>query len=323
MVRQIEPRAKFPAHVHPPGPDVWRIVIPQIACHSVALRNAMFACGTLLLSVHNKELGESYKKSVSEVMRFSTRAVHDLANNVKPLIETVLTAYTFWSLDLAACNLQSALMHLDSALKISQQCRKELASDALASTFVHCMLSFFGDNPGDVSMPELDPDPPELRKRKAVVRLEAEYERVTAYAPRIAALKDLSQKHGLLNLVEEARREIQWLLSKYSHPMIYAKWLAHRPGQIDEDPTIDPTLLTVGIPTIFPQFLSRLETYLTAVEADEFLCSAPLEMWRKDAALEMLLFPVLTAQTDLPLRHISMDFLEISREIRWPLEDQI
>ena len=263
LVRHCEPRSRFPADMNP-GQDVWRYVIPQIAYHSAALRGAMIACGILVQSVQRKEHGSKYEKSMAMVLRYATRAIRELASNIKPLIETVLTAYTFWSLDLMACNFQSAskytrplktcfasstrclgfhtlahsstyleayfdcctVMHLLSALKIAHQCRKVLASDELASTFVHGMMCNLPD-PEATPPPELDKDPPGVRRMKAVVKLEVEYDRVTACAQRVA-VSNTSIKHEILPILEESRQEVQWIIFKYSTPKSYEKWLLHK-----------------------------------------------------------------------------------------------
>jgi hypothetical protein len=279
----------------------------------------MTACGTVVLSVERKVPQVQYDRDMALVLSHATHAIHELTMKVQPLIDVVLTAYTFWHLDIMCCRFQSAMMHGLSALKIAKQCRKTLASDEFASMFVQCLIL---DLPGmdSAPLPELVKDPPEIRRRQAVVKLEVEHDRVTACARRVA-ISDAPSKHNILAILEGSRQEIQWILSRYNTPELYGKWLRHKKHQAtDPDWTVTPL---ENRPGFFQQFVKTVDEQLAAAEATFKLTGAewpkvPVDMWRKDSAQETLMFMFMVAGTDLELRHITMDFFEVSRRIRWP-----
>ncbi|KIW29564.1 uncharacterized protein PV07_05372 [Cladophialophora immunda] len=314
LVRYVEPRARFPGNADP-DPDIYRLVIPQIAYHSMALRDAMIACGTLVQAVQRKYAQAAYQKTMAMVLQYATRAIRELATSTRPLIEVVLTAYTFWSLDLMSCNFQSAMMHLLSALQIARQCRKALASDELASLFVEGMVFNLPD-PQAAPPPDIGNDPPDIRRIKAVVKLEVEYDRVAACTQRVTA-SDVPNKRETLAILDESRREVQWILSKYNTAEQYTRWLLHKAQQVADGFSVTMPKLE-NRPGIFQKLVRDVDEYLARSASGDAQSQIPMGLWRKDASSGTLTLMVLTAGTDLPLRHITMDFFETARQIRWP-----
>lgn len=214
-----------------------------------------------------------------------------------------------------ACNFQSAMIHLFSALKIARQCRKALASDELASAFIQAMIQNIPDP--ITPPPELDKDPPNKRMAKTVVKLESEYERLTSCAERVAFSK-VPEKSELLAIVEETRQETQWILSRYNTLELYEKWL-RRSKILHHEDSFSECLLQTNEPGPFQGLVSQIDDHLAITKLGKDIADpVPLDEWRKSAAKESLMVLVLSAQTDLPLRHITMDFFEVSRQIRWP-----
>ncbi|KIX07097.1 uncharacterized protein Z518_05074 [Rhinocladiella mackenziei CBS 650.93] len=309
LTNYVEPRSSFVGQ----SPDVWSIVIPQIAYHSVALRHAMIACGTMIQAMQRKELGDAFDRSTTTIVVHATRAFRELSMHERPLLEVVLTAHTFWSLDLMSGKFKSAMMHILSAMKIAQQSRKALASDALANFFVQGMVAGFPPDPETLKDTKLEPsddaDPPAVKKAKAVPKLEHGYDQVLACRHRVM-VNGAPEKPRILFTLDALRSEIQWILSQYNTPESYDKWLQSVQGyeQSERDP--DP------LPGTTPGICYRILT-----DVDNHIGDKPgfdIVEWEKECMRTMMMFMVLTAGSDLTLRHTTMEFFEYSRQIRQP-----
>ncbi len=213
-----------------------------------------------------------------------------------------------------SCRFQSAMIHGLSAVKIARQCRKVLASDQLALMFVQHMV-FNLPGPDAAPLPEFVKDPPEIRRMEAVVLLEVEHDRVMACAQRVV-MGNAPDRHHVLAILEESRQEVQWILSRYNTPALYAKWLLHKTEQAaDED---RKTGCLRGRPGFYQKLVEKIDGYFLTANIDGMHTPIPVDLWRKDSAQETLMFMVIVAGTDLSLRHITVEFFEASRQIRWP-----
>jgi hypothetical protein len=297
------------------------VVIPQIACRSVPLREVMLACGVLLLAVMRKLPRQQYDNQMALVLSHATRAIQGLTSKGRPrLIEIVLAAYLFWSLDVMSCRFQSAMMHGFSAIRIAKEYRAALANDELASTIVTGMI-FSMPGPKTKPPPAFLHEPVNIRKGKAVKILEIEYDSVTACAERVA-LTCVPFRTEILAILQETRHEIEWILSKYNTPGQYANWLLFKNHQSPDAEQL--SLRSAETSGLCQSLITDIDEYLAkaALDPDEVELSpqvdVPIDQWRQDFAHEVLMFVVLVAGLDLELRYINMDFFEVSRQIRWP-----
>jgi hypothetical protein len=307
LENHVEPIASFSGHT----PDIWSVVVPQIAYHSPALRQGMMACGTLIQSMLRKELGAAAERSTTVILRHASRSVGELANNHRPIIEVVLTAWTFWLLDLMRGLFQSAVVHIISAVQISRRCRKELSSDALASSFIEGMLANVPE-PGAADSIALDPairhDPPLVRQAKAVPKLEHAYVQIVTCIDRVG-FSHVVRKAQILSTLELARQEIWYALSRYNTPEQFALWM-HKARSADPDQI--PWFHLVDSPGLYARPINILDDHLLTHIVFN------MEEWTKEIGRTTLLFLIMTAEADLPMRHITMDFFEYARQIRLP-----
>ncbi|KAJ9613928.1 hypothetical protein H2200_002064 [Cladophialophora chaetospira] len=313
LVRHCEPKFRFPDKISLEQ-EIWGVVIPQIAFHSVALREVLIACGTLVLSVEREFSQAEYDRDMTLVLSHATKAIQELATHHRPLIEVVLTAYTLWTLDTMSCRHESAIVHARSALKIARQCHEILPGDALASTLVQHMV-FNLQGPDMVPSPDLLRDPPGIRRMEAVAKLENEYARVTACAQRVV-MSDVLDKNDILATLEESRQELQWILSRYNTMELYVKWVLNQQEQTGSP--LPDFLPLASQPGLFQPLVEKIDEYISTADEAGALIPAPVDVWRKVSAQETLMFMVMVAGTDLSLRHITLDFMEVSRQIRWP-----
>ncbi|KIW99178.1 uncharacterized protein Z519_00841 [Cladophialophora bantiana CBS 173.52] len=212
------------------------------------------------------------------------------------------------------------MMHLLSALHIARQCRKKLPSDELASLSVEGMVFNLPD-PQAARQSDVGNDPPDIRRMKAVVKLDVEYDRVIACAQRVVTNK-VPNKREILVILEESRRELQWILSKYNTSELYTRWLLKKTKQ-PADSSVRGMSELENPPGIFQKLVKNVDEYLARSAGEDVPLQIPTDPWRNDASGETLTFMVLTAGTDLPLRHITMDFFETARQIRWPGRCQV
>lgn len=294
--------------------DTWSIVISQIVYHSVALREVLTACGMLLLSAHRDIPQPEYDREMALVLSQATKAIQELAVHHRPLIEVVLTAYTLWCLDIMSCRFESATVHGLSALKIARQCHKTLVSDELASTFVQHMI-FNLSKPDTVQPSHSAKAPPSVRRVEAVTNLELEYDRITASVQRVIT-SNVPDKHDILTILEDSRQEIQWILSRYNTLELYVEWVLKKQAQ---DATPHQKLPALADkPGILQSLVKNIDEFITTTDEISMPIPAPVDLWRKVSAQETLMYIVMVAGTDLSLRCITLDFMEVSRQIRWP-----
>ena len=288
-------------------PDVMTTLLPQIAHHAMALRQAMIANGIIVQSLRRKELGAEAAESTALMLKHASRGLRELAMGQRPIIEVVLTAWTFWQLDLMCGNFQSALVHLQSAMKISEQRQSQSASDALAYAFIRTMVAAIGENiTADFTTNDV---PPALRKARAMPVLEQSFDQIVRCIRRVMASR-ITQKSEVLRILDLAGQEARYCLSRYMSEVQFERWSQRaQSSQAGESSECSDA---TNLPGIFSNVVADVDEYVAGRSG------LSLDQLDRDVRRATHLFLVTTAEADLALRHITMDLFNHSRQIRLP-----
>jgi hypothetical protein len=289
--------------------------IPQISSPSSALRLAMIACGTVALSLMGREMGEAEKQSTAVMRRYAMQATQNLPPPNRSFIETVLTTWTFWQLDMLCGKIKSSMMHTLRAHKLLLKSPSRLSSDALASSFLASMINgmpVISELENMIAGSNFETTEPFARKKLAVKQLWTVYRQVCEGHQRVKK-SECAPKARILGMLDVTRQEIQWALSRWEEPQVYLQWLESNRSNSSlrlEPPSRDPSPATNDPPGPFSQIVNDLGLYLAGKHGfsiDECLYQA---------SNSMLLFLVVTAASDVEMRQDALEFAEFSNKIR-------
>ena len=271
----------------------------------------MIASGTLALSLARKEIGVAEILSRKTMLSYANRAINAQSVRNGPILETVLTAWTFWQLDMMCGDFKAAMMHMGSAIKIVQNSQPNHFSDAFAAWFIQGIMSGIS-SPLKRETGGWDPineeDPADVRKRKTMASLMQGYPQLVTCCRRLVA-SDAPEKTNILAILDEAKQEVQWILKKWLPLDEYVLWRAEA-EDVDNACIVGPDDLQR--PGLFSKIVQDVDEYLAGSVAFS------LNDWEVSVSRTTLMLILTTVRSDLLLRHDMLEFCEIAKQIRAP-----
>ncbi|KAJ9603196.1 hypothetical protein H2200_012491 [Cladophialophora chaetospira] len=302
LVNYAEPRSCFIGSTT----EFWLELIPQAAFGSSALRYAMIAGGYMALSLARKEVGAPEMESRRMTLSYANQAIRALACQSHSILETVLTAWTFWQLEVLDGNLKSALIHMTSAIKIVQHAPPGNDSNGIAKSFVEGMTSGVSTplkhETGSWS-PFGKADSVDERKRRAVKTLTEAFPQLESCSQRVLA-SNIPAKIKLLAILDEACQEVQWCLKKWLTLDEYVVWRA-RADNANQHEVSAPSGLFYNVVQDLNEHLSGSEDFV-------------VDEWEQLVYRNFLVLFLSAVTPDLPFRHEMFDFMEFARQLREP-----
>ena len=216
------PRSQIPV-------DIWLQRIHQHAHYFPPLRDLVVAMGSIGLSLARGDDSSTHLSVLQKGHRYTHSAINALSTTRPPTIVMLYCAWIFWQLDLIRGELATSYMHVMSAKRIAAEATTvdQIDPRELAGLFGIGAPDWFGIDMTILPDAFLPNNPPIRRKRCALVLVRNSSRDLSDMILDVSVDRTILVTDGvrnrILDVLEEARGDLEWLLRKWNADVVAAE----------------------------------------------------------------------------------------------------